>query len=255
MCIWRVAGGVGQADLAHRERLTGAGPVGDVQLDLGVGQCPGVGAAVLVGVGVLAELVLLEVGDGAFAPGQGVEPGRVQVGEQRRRPAAAVEPDQHPTVVADQGAQLGDQPAQLTGQRGARFGHHHQQRIPGGVGDPGFHRGRGRELQPRHMGFRDPAGARIGAYMPVDIEHRRLLGAVGHVPGRHRGDPVAGPTRLGELPDLAADGIVSRWPCVVAVRIDRGGDCGEVQGLPVSDRGHRARGVGVSPFRVEPARR
>ena len=45
--------------------------------------------------------------------GQGVEPGRVQVGEQRRGPAAAVEPDQHPAVVADQRPQLGDQPAQL----------------------------------------------------------------------------------------------------------------------------------------------
>ena len=58
MCICRVRGGVEQADLAHREHLTGAGPVGDGQLDLGVGQCPGVGAAVLVDVGVLDELVL-----------------------------------------------------------------------------------------------------------------------------------------------------------------------------------------------------
>jgi hypothetical protein len=76
--------GVVQADLAHRERFALAGPVGDVQLDLGVGQCPGVGAAVLVGMHALAELVLLEVGDGAFAPRQGVKPGGVQVGEQRR---------------------------------------------------------------------------------------------------------------------------------------------------------------------------
>ena len=43
-------------------------------------------------------------------------------------------------------------------------------------------------------------------------------------------------------------------PCVAA-RIGCCGDCGEVQGLPVSDRGHRARGVAVSPFRAEPARR
>src|SRR5271166_4005842 len=40
-----------------------------------------------------------------------------------------------------------------------------------------------------------------------------------------------------------------------AARIGRCGDCGEVQGLPVSDRGHRARGVAVSPFCAEPARR
>ena len=107
MCICRVRAVSVQADLAHREQLTRAWPVGDVQLDLGVGQCPGVGAAVLVGVHALAELVLVEVGDRAFAPGQGVEPGRVQVGEQRRGPAAPVEPDQHPTVVADHGAQVG----------------------------------------------------------------------------------------------------------------------------------------------------
>ena len=118
-------GGVEQADLPHREHLALARPVGDVQFDHGVGEPPGVGAAVLVGVAVLGELVLVDVGGGALAPGQGVEPGRVQVGEQRRGPAAAVEPDQHPPVVADGGAQLGDQPAQLGGQGSGRFGHHH----------------------------------------------------------------------------------------------------------------------------------
>src|SRR5271166_1089765 len=87
-------GGIEQADLSHREHLTGAGPVGDGQLDAGVGQRPGVVAAVFVGVGVFGEQggVDVDVGGGALAPGQGVEPGRVQVGEQRRRPAAAVEP-------------------------------------------------------------------------------------------------------------------------------------------------------------------
>jgi hypothetical protein len=34
-----------------------------------------------------------------------------------------------------------------------------------------------------------------------------------------------------------------------------GGDCSEIQGLPVSDRGHRACGVAISPFRAESARR
>jgi hypothetical protein len=32
-----------------------------------------------------------------------------------------------------------------------------------------------------------------------------------------------------------------------------GGACGEVQGLPVSDRGDRACGVAVSPFRCVPS--
>lgn len=68
------------------------------------GEPPGVSAAVLIGVAV------------------GVEPGRVRVGEQRRGPAAAVEPDQHPPVVADGGAQLGDQPgaARRPGKRPVR---------------------------------------------------------------------------------------------------------------------------------------
>ncbi len=119
---------------------------------------PGVGAAVLVGVGVLGERVLVDVGGGAFAPGQGVEPGRVQVGEQRRRPAAAVEPDQHAAVVADHGAQLGDQPAQLGGQRGGRLGHHHQQRIPGGVGAPRFPPWPGRGTSTAAHGFSRSCG-------------------------------------------------------------------------------------------------
>jgi hypothetical protein len=45
-------------------------------------------------------------------------------------PATAVEHDHHPTAVAGQGPQVGDQPAQLTGQRGRRFGQHNQQRSP-----------------------------------------------------------------------------------------------------------------------------
>ena len=139
-------GGVEQADLPHREHLALAWALGDVEGDLGVGESPGVGAAEFVGVDALGEQCLFDVGGGTFAPGQGVEPGRVQVGEQGRGPAAAVEPDQHPAIVADGGAQLGDQPAQLRRQRGGRFGHHHQQRIPRGVAHPGFHRGRGGEL-------------------------------------------------------------------------------------------------------------
>ena len=77
------------------------------------------GAAVLVGVAVLGKAHLVDVGGGALAPGQGVESGRIQVGEQRRGPAAAVEPDQHAAVVADERAQLGDNPAQLTASEAA----------------------------------------------------------------------------------------------------------------------------------------
>ena len=61
---------------------------------------PGVSAAVLGGVAV------------------GVEPGRVRVGEQRQRPAAAIEPDPHPRSSPTV-AQLGDKPAQLGGREAA----------------------------------------------------------------------------------------------------------------------------------------
>jgi hypothetical protein len=37
----------------------------------------------LVGVAVLGEGLCVDVGGGAFAPGQGVEAGRMQIGEQR----------------------------------------------------------------------------------------------------------------------------------------------------------------------------
>ncbi len=202
------------------------------RVDLGVGEPPGVGAAVPRRCGLCsAKACCVDVGGLAFAPGQGVEPGRVQVGEQRRGPAAAVEPDQHPPVIADHVAQLGDQPAQLGGQGGGRLGQHHQQRIPGGIGDPGFQGGRGGELQPRHMGFGDLAGALIGAHMPVDVEHRGLLGAGLDMTARHRGDPVTGLARRGEQPDLAADRLDLRGPVqpqhpAQRDRVDAGGALG-----------------------------
>ena len=48
--------------------------------------------------------------------------------------------------------------------------------------------------------------------MPVDVAHRGLLGAVLHVSGGHRGDPVAGPAGLGQIPDFAADRLDLRRP-------------------------------------------
>ena len=48
--------------------------------------------------------------------------------------------------------------------------------------------------------------------MPVDVEHRRLLGAGLDTTTRHRGDPVAGLAGLGEQPDLAADRLDLRRP-------------------------------------------
>ena len=62
------------------------------------------------------------------------------------------------------------------------------------------------------MGFGDLAGARIGAHVPVDVEHRGLLGAGLEMTTGHRGDPVAGLARRGEQPDLAADRVDLRRP-------------------------------------------
>ena len=73
---------------------------------------------------------------------------------------------------------------------------------------------------------------------------------------------AASTTTMWRLVDQRIDAAHLPWVGIVklltwcgAARIGRCGDCGEVQGLPVSDRGHRARGVAVSPFRAEPARR
>jgi membrane-bound lytic murein transglycosylase B len=55
--------------------------------------------------------------------------------------------------------------------------------------------------------------------------------------------------------DSIMAGIVKLLARCGAARIGRCGDCGNVQGLSVPDRNHRARGVAVSPFCAEPARR
>ena len=255
MCIWRVAAVLNRLICRIANTSPVRGPVADVEGDLGVGESPGAGAAEFVGVDALGEQCLFDVGGGTFAPGQGVEPGRVQVGEQGRGPAAAVEPDQHPAIVADGGAQLGDQPAQLGGQRGGRFGHHHQQRIPRGVAHPGLHRGRGGELQPRHMGFRDRPGALVGAHVPVDVEQRGLLGAVLGVAAGHRGDPVAGPAGLGEQPDPAADRLDLRRPVQTQHPPQRGRvDPGRALGAGLAQQGEEHALAQHRIQRIEPVR-
>ena len=51
---------------------------------------------------------------------------------------------------------------------------------------------------------------------------------------------------------MATRGIVKLLAMCGAARIGRFGDCGKIQGLLVSARNHRARGVAVSPFCAEP---
>ena len=174
---------------------------------------PGVGAAVLVGVAVLGERVLVDVGGGALAPGQGVEPGRVQVGEQRRGPAAAVEPDQHPAVVADEWrAARGSTGA-------ARRPARRPVRPSPPAADPRRHRTPrfppwpGRGTSTAAHGFSRSCGC------PDRRAHARRRSSTAACSGRacdmtarHRGDPVAGLARLGEQPDLAADRLDLRRP-------------------------------------------
>jgi Transposase DDE domain len=79
----------------------------------------------------------------------------------------------------------------------------------------------------------------------------------GSLPGRsecasRRQDPTNSGMHVAER---TSRGIVKLLARCGAARIGRYGDCGNVQGLSVPDRGHRARGVAVSPFRAEPARR
>lgn len=117
-----------EGDLPHREHSTRPpkptvstipGAVGGVvgvvsggvqgQGDGGVRGPPGVFAAVFIADGQVGEPLGGDRFRGPFAPGEDVEPVLVEVGEQGRGPAAAVEPDQHPAVIADRGPQVRDQ--------------------------------------------------------------------------------------------------------------------------------------------------
>ena len=84
-------------DLPHLE----GGALVEGNLDGGVGGLPGVDQAGVVGEPHLTEQGGVDVGGGLFAPRQRIEPVVVQVFEQGRGPAAPVEPDQHPPLVAD----------------------------------------------------------------------------------------------------------------------------------------------------------
>ena len=178
----------------------GAGPVGDVQLDLGVGQCPGVGAAVLVDVGVLGELVLRRRRRWRLCARSGCRTrpraGRRTTSETSRRGRTRPAPGgrRRPGRAARGSAGAARRPARrpvaaITTSSGSPAASATQVSTVAGAGN--FNRGTW-----VFAILRVPV---IGAHMPVDIEHRRLLGPGGHVPGRHRGDPVAGLTRPGQI--------------------------------------------------------
>ena len=129
------------------------GPSLDGQGDRSVGQVVLVLAAPVIGAGDGGERVGGQLGGRALAPGEQVEPGRGDVGEQGRGPAAPVKAHRHAAALARDGAQIRQQPAQLAGQRVRRLGGHHEYRVAVLAGDPGLPGGRGRELQPRMWVF------------------------------------------------------------------------------------------------------
>src|SRR5665648_288003 len=90
------------------------------------------------------------------------EPGTSLAGELARllpELRTAVGDDRRVLVGFDRGAQLGQQPGQLTGQGRPGFGHHHQDRSAVTTGHPGLHGRRGGEPQPRQLRLADPLGA------------------------------------------------------------------------------------------------
>ena len=90
------AGGHPAADLPQADRLPFARPVVDAQRDGGVGQVIGMLPAAVISAGDSREILGGQVGGRALAPGEQVEPGAGDVGEQRRGPAAPVKAHRHP---------------------------------------------------------------------------------------------------------------------------------------------------------------
>ena len=168
--------------------------------------------APVIGAGDGGELVRRDVGGRALAPGQQVEPGLGDVGEQGRGPAAPVKAHRHPAAFAHDLPQLREQPAQLAGQRVRRLGDDHEHRVPVLAGDPGLLGGRGGELQPRDVHLLHVPGAVVGARVPVDVEEPQRLGAGGGVAAGQRHDQVRCLAGRGELAELAADRLDFRRP-------------------------------------------
>ena len=157
-----------------------------------------------------------QVGDvfpgAGLAVGEQVEPGVDDLGEQVRGPAAPVKAQYGLAVFPGDLAQLGQQLLDLPGQRGGRFGHDDQQRVPGAVGDPGLLRRRAGELQPGHVHLLYLPRAEVRPGVPIDAEEpevvragRRAAPGYGHL-------QVRGLAGGGEPGELAADRLGFRCP-------------------------------------------
>lgn len=101
--ICRVApalGGDAAGDLPQRHRLALARTLADAQLHGRVGQLVLMGPAPVIGAGDGREHLGGQVRGRALAPGKQAEPGRGDVGEQGRGPAAPVKAHRHPPPLA-----------------------------------------------------------------------------------------------------------------------------------------------------------
>ena len=237
------AGGHAAGDLPQADRLPFTRPVADGQRDGGVGQVVLMLPAPVISAGDGGELAGGQVGGGALAPGQQVEPGFGDVGEQGRGPAAPVEAHRHAPPVAYDLPQLREQPAQLAGQRVRRLGGHHEHGLPVLAGDPGLPGGRGGELQPRDVHLLHVPGAVVGARVPVHVEEPQRLGPGGGVPAGQRHDQVAGLAGGGELAELAADRLDFRGPVQAEHPAQRRGrDPGGALGPGLAGQGQEHQG-------------
>ena len=199
-------------DLPQRHRLALARSLADTQLDGRVGQVALMRPAPVVGAGDGRELLGGQVGSRAFAPGQQVEPGRGDVGEQRRGPAAPVKAHRHPPPLARDLPQPGQQPAHLAGQRVRRLADHHEHRIAVLIGDPGLHRRGSGELRPGHVRLLHGPRPVLDAGVPVDIQEPQRIGPARGVQAGQRHHQLGRLARGGQLARLTADRLDFRPP-------------------------------------------
>ncbi len=236
-------GGDPAGDLPQADRLSLARPVADGQRDRGVGQVAGVLPAPVIGAGDGGEFAGGQVGGRAFAPGEQVESGLGDVGEQGLGPAAPVKAHRDPPPVAQDLPQLREQPAQLAGQRLRRLGGHHEHGLPVLVGDPGLGGGRGGELQPGQVCLLDVPGAVVGAGMPVGIQEAEGRGPGIGVAAGQRHDQVRCLAGRGELAELAADRLDFRCPVQAQYPAQRRGrDPGGAFGPGLAGQGQEHQG-------------
>jgi hypothetical protein len=192
-------------NLPQGHRLALARAVGDLQGDRRLSQLIVMPPTAVVGAGELGERFGGQVSHRAFAVGQDVEPGVEDVGEQGEGPAAPVKAHRDPPAFTHDRAQLGEQAAQLTGQRLRWLGDHHRHRVTLLIGDPRLHGRRGGELHPRDMGLLHIPRPVVGAGVPVGIQEPEGLRPGGGVMAGQRHHQLRCLAGGGELGELAAD--------------------------------------------------